>query len=229
MLWAAQRPRDARPLAAGHGLIEGFRLTTSTIDASELAIIIIDVQPFFLEGWMAGETETLLGRLEFLLALATVYDLPLLATFEQPVERKGWLPQRLEPFFPAHGLKQTKRTFNCCGEPAIVDAIAGLGRRQLAVAGGETDVCVLQSVLGLLREGYEVFLLEDALFSEEPHTGPAVRRMERAGAIPSTVKTLNYELRLSTAAAPAEVEISKKAPGLCLPEPEQLPDWKPVW
>ncbi|MEZ4564396.1 MAG: isochorismatase family protein [Thermomicrobiales bacterium] len=204
-------------------------MTTSAANASELAIIVIDVQPFFLEGWMAGEADVLLSRLEFLLALATVYELPLLATFEQPATRKGWLPPRLEPYFPAHGLKHPKRTFNCCGEPDIVAAIAGLGRRQLAVAGGETDVCVLQSVLGLLREGYEVFLLEDVLFSEEPHTGPALRRMERAGAIPSTVKTLNYELRLSTAAAPAERVISEKAPGLSLPEPEQLPEWQPAW
>jgi nicotinamidase-related amidase len=204
-------------------------LTTSTVDANELALIVIDVQPYFLEGWMAGETEVLMKRLEFLLALGSVYELPLLATFEQPVERKGWLPERLEPFFPAHGLKHTKQTFNCCGEPDIVAAIAGLGRRQLAVAGGETDVCVLQSVLGLLREGYEVFLLEDVLFSEEPHTGPALRRMERAGAIPSTVKTLNYELRLSTAARAAEQCFPELSPGLSLPEPEQLPEWKPVW
>lgn len=204
-------------------------MTTSTVEASDLAIIVIDVQPYFLDGWMAGETEVLMKRLEFLLALATVYDLPLLATFEQPVERKGWLPERLEPFFPAQGLKHTKQTFNCCGEPDIVTAIAGLGRRQLAVAGGETDVCVLQSVLGLLRERYEVFLLEDVLFSAEPHTGPALRRMERAGAIPSTVKTLNYELRLSAAAAAAEHSFPKMSPGLSLPEPEQLPEWKPVW
>ncbi|MCA9876303.1 MAG: isochorismatase family protein, partial [Thermomicrobiales bacterium] len=180
-------------------------------------------------GWMAGETEALLARLEFLLALATVYDLPLLATFEQPVERKGWLPERLEPFFPAHGQKHTKQTFNCCGEPDIVAAIANLGRRQLAVAGGETDVCVLQSVLGLLREGYEVFLLEDLLFSSEPHSGPAVRRMERAGAIPTTVKTLNYELRRSVAAFRAEQRWPELFPGLSLPEPEQLPEWRPAW
>ena len=203
-------------------------MTTSSASASELAIVVIDVQPFFLDGWMAGESESLIARLEFLLALATVYDLPLLATFEQPIERKGWLPERLEPFFPAHGLKHTKQTFNCCGEPDIVTAIASLGRRQLAVAGGETDVCVLQSVLGLLREGYEVFLLEDVVFSSEPHTGPALRRMEQAGAIPSTVKTLNYELRLSTATVATEKRFPSLAPGLTLPEPEQLPVWTPV-
>jgi nicotinamidase-related amidase len=220
MILAASRVTDALTVALDRGFEGEFSLTTCTVAADDLAIIVIDVQPFFLQGWMAGETEVLMARLEFLLALATVYDLPLLATFEQPVERKGWLPERLEPFFPEHGRKHTKQTFNCCGEADIVAAIAALGRRQLAIAGGETDVCVLQSVLGLLREGYEVFLLEDVLFSSEPHVGPALRRMERAGVIPSTVKTLNYELRLSTAADRAE---------LCFPEPEQLPEWKPIW
>lgn len=199
------------------------------VDRDELAIVVIDVQPFFLEGWMAGETEPLLARLEFLLALATVYDLPLLATFEEPVEKKGWLPERLEPFFPKHGQRHTKQTFNCCGEPSILAAVGALGRGQIAVAGGETDVCVLQSVLGLIQAGYQVFLMEDALFSSEPHVGPAMRRMERAGAIPSTVKTLNYELRRSVASPRAEQAFPNEVPGLSLPEPEQLPDWRPGW
>ncbi len=204
-------------------------MTGLTVERDDLAIVVIDVQPFFLEGWMAEETEPLLARLEFLLALATVYDLPLLATFEQPVAQKGWLPERLEPVFPAHGLRRTKETFNCCGEASIVADIAAMARSQIAVAGGETDVCVLQSVLGLLALGKQVFLMEDALFSSERHVGPALRRMAAAGAIPSTVKTLNYELRRSVAAPRAEHAIADRAPGLTLPEPERLPGWTPGW
>jgi nicotinamidase-related amidase len=189
----------------------------------DLAIVVIDVQPGFLDGWMAGSSEPVLARVELLFGLATVYDLPLLATFEQPVEKKGWLPARLEPYFPAHGQRHTKQTFNCCSEPAILTAIGGLGRAQIAVAGGETDVCVLQSVLGLIAAGKQVFLLEDALFSSEPNVGPAIRRMESAGAIPSTVKTLYYELRRSVAAFRPEEVFPRRVPGLSLPEPENLP------
>ena len=101
--------------------------------------------------------------------------------------------------------------------------IAGMARSQIAVAGGETDVCVLQSVLGLLALGKQVFLLEDALFSSERHVGPALRRMAAAGAIPSTVKTLNYELRRSVAEPRAERVFPERFPGLRLPEPEQFP------
>jgi nicotinamidase-related amidase len=189
----------------------------------DLAILVIDAQPFFIDALMAEEIEPLFSRLEFLFGIAKVYDLPCVCTFEQPVEKKGWLPERLEPFVPEGALRLTKNTFNCCGEPEIVEALAALGKRQLAVAGGETDVCVLQSVLGLLGAGYEVFLLEDAFFSSEPNVGPAIRRMEQAGAIPSTVKTLNYELRRSVARPPTEKVLPDLNPALVLPEPEALP------
>jgi nicotinamidase-related amidase len=193
------------------------------IDPNDVAILVIDVQPYFLDGWMSGESEPILARLEFLLALATIYDVPLLATFEEPIASKGWLPDRLEPVFPVHGLRLAKQTFNCCAEPSIVAAIAKTNRRQIAVAGAETDVCVLQSVLGLLESGYQVFLLEDAIFSSEPNVAPAFRRMERAGAIPTTVKSLNYELRLTVASSRAELLFAERFPDLRLLAPEAFP------
>lgn len=196
-----------------------------TVQAEDLAIVVIDVQPYFLDGWMAGSSEPLLARLEYLLGLATVFDLPCLATFEEPTAETGWLPDRLERFFPAHGQRHPKRTFDCCGEPPIVAALAGMGRSQVAVAGGETDVCVLQSVLGLIGAGYQVFLLEDALFSSEPHVAPALRRMEAAGAVPSTVKTLSYELRRTVADPGPRDRLRERFPDLTLPRPEDFPVW----
>lgn len=204
------------------------RVALLSIQPGALAILVIDVQPYFLDGWMAGDSESLLVRLGHLLGLAMAYDLPCLATFEQPVEKKGWFPERLEPYFPVHGERYTKNTFNCCGETEIRDALARLDRTQFAVAGGETDVCVLQSVLGLIGEGYQVFLLEDCLFSSEPHVGPAIRRMEAAGAIPTTVKTLHYELRQSMATPSAAAVLAERYPGLMMVEPEDLPAWRPV-
>ena len=112
------------------------------VDPNDLAIVVIDVQPYFLDGWMAGESEPLLARLEFLFALATVYELPFLATFEQPIETKGWLPERLEPFFPAHGQRHTKQTFNCCGEPSIWTRSAGWdGAKSPSPAARPTSAC----------------------------------------------------------------------------------------
>ena len=194
------------------------------VEPTSIGVLLIDVQPFFLEGWMAGAFEPFMARIEHLLGLATAYRLPVIATFEQPTETKGWLPDRLEPWFPSGARKLTKQTFDCTGEPEIREAIASLGVTQFAVAGGETDVCVLQSVLGVLEMGYEVFLLEDALFSEEPNTSPVLRRMELAGAVPSTVKTLHYELRRSVAAAKTTELLANNGSENVMRDPEDLPD-----
>jgi nicotinamidase-related amidase len=197
----------------------------ATIHKDDLAILVIDMQPYFLDGWMAGSSERLIARIRHLFGLAIAYDLPCLATFEQPVKKKGWLPEKLESAFPSYGQKLTKHTFNCCGEPAIREALRSIGRTQFAIVGGETDVCVLQSVLGLISEGYQVFLLEDCLYSSEPHVGPALRRMEQAGAVPSTVKMLGYELRQSVANPSEKSILEGMSCELILGDPESLPEW----
>jgi nicotinamidase-related amidase len=191
------------------------------------AVLLIDVQPHFMDA--AGEAAGwLLPRFVGLLDMADCLRLPLVATFERP-QKNGWLPEELERAWPAHGQRFEKQTYDCCGEPQIAAALAALGRRQFLVAGAETDVCVLQSVLSLLERGYEVFLLEDCLFSSEPHAAPALARMRAAGAVPCALKTAYYELMRSVAVLddPAAAVAGWKALLERLPEPEALPEWRP--
>ncbi len=163
--------------------------------ADDVAVILIDAQPAFFS-IMHGPREPVEERLRQLLLLTDLYQLPLLATFEHDPERNGWLPESLEAVFPAHGDRMVKRSFDCCREPAVRAALEDLRRscNQVVVAGAETDVCVLQSCLGLVEMGFEVFLLEDCLFTHEPNIQPALRRLRDAGVTPSTYKTLYFEL-----------------------------------
>lgn len=117
-------------------------------------------------------------------------------------------------------------------EPDIADVIEQLPVKQIAVAGAETDVCILQSVLGLLQVGYQVFLLEDCLFTSEPQPGPALRRMYQAGAIPCTLKSMAYELAECVDNIPwySEAWLTKDHPG-DKPYPEKFipPEEWPIW
>ena len=188
---------------------------------ADTAVVLIDVQPRFVDG-MHGDAEPVLARLEQLLIICEWFELPALATFEEPVAEKGRLPDRLESKWPAGGTTFNKRSYGLTGEPEIVSALEQIGRRRLIVAGAETDVCVLQSVLGLIGLGYEVFLLEDCVFSSEPHTDPAVTRMRSAGAIPCTYKMLFYEL-LQTADPLAWQDQQARATQHGFVAPESLP------
>jgi nicotinamidase-related amidase len=159
----------------------------------DIALLLVDVQPEFL-GSMAGAPGPLLARLEALLRLADMVAMPVIATRERPVDRKGDLPERLRGALPAGAQVLDKSLFDATEEAPVRAALEATGCRTVAVAGAETDVCVLQTVLGLLRRGNEVELLEDCLFSSEPHPEPAIARMRLAGALPSTYKSFAYSI-----------------------------------
>src|SRR4029077_13807761 len=87
-----------------------------------------------------------------------------------------------------------KDFFDLTREKKIADHLARLKRTQVVVAGCETDVCVLQSCLGLLELGYQVFVVEELLFSSSRNVEAAVARMRAEGAVLLSYKTLFYEL-----------------------------------
>ena len=71
---------------------------------------------------------------------------------------------------------------------AVTDAgllqMPGGDRRQFVVCGTEAHVCVLQTVLGLLAEDREVFVVEEAVGSRRPQDKAlALERMCQAGAV----------------------------------------------
>jgi nicotinamidase-related amidase len=113
-----------------------------------------------------------------------------------------------------------KDFFDLTKEKTIANRLSRLRKRQVIVAGCETDVCVLQSCLGLRDLSYEVFVIDELVFSASRNVGAAIARMEAAGAVFLTYKTLFYELA-------ERVEDSRRAdesPTALGPFPENLPD-----
>ena len=155
---------------------------------------IIDVQDFFLAqlGNRTLRTKIETNLLSFARLLG-YFRIPMVATLERPVFRKGPLPQRLKKLGDMAQLFE-KDFFDLTKEENIRDHIVGLARTQALVAGCETDVCVLQSCLGLLDLGHEVFVVEDLLFSSARDVAAAIARMQAEGAVFLTYKTLYYEL-----------------------------------
>lgn len=90
-----------------------------------------------------------------------------------------------------------KITFSCWREPRLRDRIGSLvreRRRQIVVAGLETHVCVLQSVLDLLAADLDVYLVADATGSRDSQDRDlALERMRRAGAAIVTSEMVAFE------------------------------------
>lgn len=154
--------------------------------------VLIDYQDFFLaqvdDGLRAGISATTANFIRLLGYLR----IPIVATIERPVERKGSVPEGVRMHL--QGRVFEKDFFDLTKEKKIRDHLGGLKKKQVIVAGCETDVCVLQSCLGLLGLGYEVYVVEEIVFSSSRNTGAAIARMKAAGAVFLTYKTLFYEL-----------------------------------
>jgi nicotinamidase-related amidase len=164
------------------------------IAADRCCGVIIDLQGFFLsqvDKRLGSKIKTNTGNL---VRLLNYFRIPIVVTLERPVDFKGFLPKEIGKHLGDHAQTFEKNFFDLCKDTKIKAHLARLKRRQAIVAGCETDVCVLQSCLGLLTLGYEVYVMEELIFSSSPNAGAAIARLKAEGVVFSTYKTLYYEL-----------------------------------
>jgi nicotinamidase-related amidase len=87
-----------------------------------------------------------------------------------------------------------KRTFSCCQNPDVMEQLKALHVKSVIVAGVESHVCVLQSVLDLLEAGFEVVICADAIGSRKAKDHEiALLRMCQEGAHVGSVESLLFE------------------------------------
>ncbi|PUE67250.1 hydrolase [Arcobacter lacus] len=101
-----------------------------------------------------------------------------------------------------------KTTFSCCQNNETMKAIKNANKKVVIVAGIETHVCVLQTCIDLLENGFKVVLVTDCCSSrKENDTKFAIKRLIQAGVIPTTYESILFELTLD-AKNPCFKEIS---------------------
>lgn len=164
------------------------------IDPTQCCGVVIDVQAFFLAQVERRRRAVLTGGIGTLVRLFRHFKIPVIVTLERPLERKGLLPAEIGRHLGGLARTLEKDFFDLTKEKAIRTHLKRLKRKQVIVAGCETDVCVLQSCLGLLGLGYEVYAVEELLFSSSRNVEAAMARMQAEGVVFLSYKTLYYEL-----------------------------------
>jgi nicotinamidase-related amidase len=156
--------------------------------------VIIDVQEFFLSQADKRLRRKIETNTKNFARLLGYFRVPIVVTLERPLDQKGSMPQKIAGHLNDLAVTFEKNFFDLTREKTIKDCLRQLKKKQAIVSGCETDVCVLQSCLGLLRLGYEVYVVEDLLFSSSPDVHAAIARMKAEGAVFVTYKSLYYEL-----------------------------------
>lgn len=170
------------------------------LDASRSILVLIDLQGKLVH--MVHRPEMVLEAARRLLKLADLCKVPVVLTEQYPKGIGVTEPSIRAGFDALSGPRfhLEKTSFGCCGDPrfgAMLDEARpglGPGRRQLVVAGIETHVCVLQTVLALREAGEEVHLAWDAVSGRgEEYRRHALERMAQAGAALTNHESVAFE------------------------------------
>ena len=88
-----------------------------------------------------------------------------------------------------------KTSYSIMGDPAIAETLRGKGKKNIVITGIESHICVAQSALDLLEEGYDVFICGDCVSSRKPEDQRlAELRLMEAGAVYTSMEAILFEL-----------------------------------
>jgi nicotinamidase-related amidase len=175
------------------------------LDAEQCALIVVDIQEKLLPPIF--QKEELVRNSKLLIRAAGVLKIPSLVSTQYA---KG-----LGPTVPeiASLLPETeaidKDRFSCFGSDAFCTLLKRLpgNRNTLLLCGMESHICVAQTALAALREGYLVHVASDAVSSRtEWNWKIGLERMRAAGAVISSTEMIIYELMRSSS-SPAFKEL----------------------
>ena len=173
------------------------------LDPAECALIVIDIQEKLLPPIF--ERERVVNNSQLLIRAAGILDIPTIATTQY---RKGLgeVISGVKALLPHEAID--KQMFSCFGSDVFCSVLKRLptppqagetwgppGRNSVLLCGMESHICVAQTALAALREGYLVHVASDAVSSRtEWNWKIGLDRMRTAGAVISSTEMIIYEL-----------------------------------
>lgn len=163
------------------------------LQPARAVLVVIDVQEKLCAAMDENALRQLTGNAGILLESAVDLGVPVIFT-EQYVKGLGSTLVELKSRAPAASCHE-KLTFSCCGNEAFIKQLKESGRTQIIVSGMETHVCVLQTVIELLADGFDVHVVKDAVLSRSSdNKQTAIEAMVLAGAVPASTEAVVFQL-----------------------------------
>lgn len=167
-------------------------LQSQLVDVEDSVLLIIDVQSIFVEKLTADKQIELVERIGWLAEVAIALKVPLLVTAED-VDNCGGVVPELAKRLPQETAVYNKLVFGLADQPDILGAVHATGRGTAVLVGLETDVCVAQSAIGLRQAGFKTAVVIDAVGSPGLGQEVGLARMQQAGTVLLSTKSLYYE------------------------------------
>jgi len=171
---------------------DSSEIACRVVKAEECVLVVVDVQEKLLPPIF--EKERLLKNVQLLVRLAGILEIPVIAT-TQYAGGLGETVAGVKSLLPNAAID--KQSFSCFGSDAFCAAMRRLPgqRNTVLLCGMESHICITQTALAALREGYLVQVASDAVSSRtEWNWKIGLERMRAAGAVISSTEMMIYEL-----------------------------------
>ena len=154
----------------------------------DTALLVVDVQEKLIGAIADGPR--VVWNVRRLIDAAKILGLPVAATEQYP---KGLGPTVAE-LAERLGPVPSKLTFSAADCPELFQNLRDRGIHKILVCGIEAHVCVQQTVLDLLADGWRAYVAVDAVGSRfEIDCRTALQRMDSAGATLTTTEAAMFE------------------------------------
>lgn len=161
------------------------------IDKQNTALVVVDIQDRLVAAMKVKDA--VIANCLHLIELAKLQQIPIVLTEQYP-KGLGLTVAEVREAMPVYAPIE-KLTFSCCGEASFREEIKKLGKKTIVLTGMETHVCVLQTCIGLLNDGYNVHLVSDAVCSRtKGNWQTAIEFMRDAGAVITCTETVLFQL-----------------------------------
>ena len=173
--------------------------------AARCALVAIDIQENLLPPIF--QKEQLVRNSQLLIRAAGILKMPVLMT-TQYAKGLGQIVPEIASLLPG-GEGIDKQLFSCFGSEVFCSLLKRLPgqRNTLLLCGMESHICVAQTALAGLREGYLVHVASDAVSSRTDWNWKiGLNRMGAAGAVISSTEMMIYEL-MQSSGSPAFKEL----------------------
>jgi nicotinamidase-related amidase len=163
------------------------------LEADQCALAVVDIQEKLLPPIF--NKDTLVKNSQLLIRLAKILSIPLMVTTQYSKGLGATVPEiaSLLTDVPAFD----KMEFSCFGSDQFRTRLKSLpgNRNTVLLCGMESHICVMQTALAALNEGYLVHVASDAVGSRaEWNWKIGLERMRSAGAVISSTEMMMYEL-----------------------------------
>jgi nicotinamidase-related amidase len=175
------------------------------LEAEHCALIVVDIQEKLLPPiW---HKDQLVKNSQLLIRMAGILKMPAVVTTQYAKGLGNTVPEIGSLLPDCSPIDKTM--FSCFGSDVFCSVLKRMpgARNTVLLCGMETHICVMQTALAALREGYLVHVASDAVSSRtEANWRVGLDRMRDAGAVISSTETMIYEI-LRSSSAPAFREL----------------------